>query len=114
MPRCATRGGDARVGRRACDEVGLDVPIHALCHSAGKALANAGVPAVVTKSFMGHASAAFSIDVYGHTSSADLAAAAELLDTYRHRSLQAGTGLARSGPRDPRWMAAGSKRDRLR
>jgi integrase len=96
----------------ACDEVGLDVPIHALRHSAGKALANAGVPAVVIKSFMGHASAAFSIDVYGHTSPADLDAAAELLDTYRHRSLQAGTGLVRFEPRDARGIAAGSKRSK--
>ncbi|HEY1282829.1 MAG TPA: tyrosine-type recombinase/integrase [Acidimicrobiales bacterium] len=96
----------------ACHEVGLDVPIHALRHSAGKALANAGVPAVVIKSFMGHASAAFSIDVYGHTSPTDLDDAAERLDTYRHRSLQAGTGLVRFGPRDARGIVAGSKRSR--
>jgi integrase len=68
-----------RVWMPACESVGVTVPIHALRHSAGKALANSGVPAVVIKSFMGHASAAFTIDVYGHTAAADLDAAAALL-----------------------------------
>src|SRR5205085_330521 len=64
------RGGDLRYSwwRRtvltpAREAVGVDATIHALRHSAGKALSNAGVPTVVLKSFMGHASAAFSIDV---------------------------------------------------
>jgi integrase len=73
--------------------------LHALRHSAGKALSNAGVPTVVLKSFMGHASAAFSIDVYGHASDADLDEAAARLGAYRDRSLTAGTGLARLVPR---------------
>lgn len=80
-----------RVWDSACKATGVDVPIHALRHSAGKALANSGVPAVVLKSFMGHASAAFSIDVYGHVSAGDLDDAAALLSAYRDRSLAAPT-----------------------
>ena len=103
------RGGDLRyswwrraVWAPACEAVGVDATIHALRHSAGKALSNAGVPTVVLKSFMGHASAAFSIDVYGHASDADLDEAAARLGAYRDRSLTAGTGLARLVPRDHR------------
>jgi len=65
----------------------------------------------VLKSFMGHASAAFSIDVYGHASDADLDEAAARLGAYRDRSLTAGTGLARLVPRDHRGITAGSPRD---
>jgi integrase len=75
----------------ACKATGVDVPIHSLRHSAGKALANCGVPPVVLKNFMGHASAAFSIDVYGHVSAGDLNDAAALLSAYRDRSLAAST-----------------------
>lgn len=79
-----------RVWVPACQAVNIEAPIHALRHSAGKALANSGVPAMMVKAFMGHASAAFSIDVYGHTSDHDLAEAARVLDLYRSRSLSVG------------------------
>ena len=83
----------------ACEAVGVDAAIHALRHSAGKALSNAGVPTVSSRASLGHASAAFSIDVYGHASDADLDEAAARLGAYRDRSLTAGTGLARLVPR---------------
>lgn len=91
---CGPRGATLRYSwwrRRvwvlACEAVGVDVPIHALRHSAGKALANSGATPMMIKSFMGHASAAFSMDVYGHTSDEDLAATARQLDAYRTRSV---------------------------
>lgn len=75
-----------RIWVPACQAVGVDAPIHALRHSAGKALAHSGATPMMIKSFMGHASAAFSMDVYGHTSDDDLTATAKLLDAYRARS----------------------------
>jgi hypothetical protein len=77
-------------------------------HSAGKALANCGVPPVVLKNFMGHASAAFSIDVYGHVSAGDLNDAAALLSAYRDRSLAAPTPVTSIAARDDRGIVAGS------
>jgi integrase len=71
---------DPACRRRASTSRSTRSPIHSLRHSAGKALANCGVPPVVLKNFMGHASAAFSIDVYGgHVSAGDLNDAAALL-----------------------------------
>ncbi|MBV9041683.1 MAG: site-specific integrase [Acidimicrobiia bacterium] len=98
-----------RVWDKACEATGVDLPIHALRHSAGKALANSGVPAVVLKSFMGHASAAFSIDVYGHVSADDLDDAAALLSAYRDRSLAAPSRVTPLAARDARGIAAGSR-----
>jgi integrase len=76
------------VWRPACAEIGIvGVSPHALRHSTGKMLANAGVPTVVIKLIMGHASASFTMDAYGHASEADLTAAADALSVYRERSL---------------------------
>jgi integrase len=50
-------------------------------------LANSGVPTVVIKLIMGHASASFTMDAYGHASEADLDAAADALGDYRQRTL---------------------------
>ena len=87
----------------ACARTGIQkVTIHALRHSAGKALANCGVPPVVIKNFMGHASAAFTIDVYGHTGSADLDDAATALERYRALSLTATTRVSPLVARDSR------------
>lgn len=86
-----------RVWMPACEAVGVDVPIHALRHSAGKALSNSGATPMMIKSFMGHASAAFSMDVYGHTSDQDLAATASRLEVYRTRSLMDGSGSPTGG-----------------
>jgi hypothetical protein len=57
---------------------------------------------VVLKNFMGHASAAFSIDVYGHVSAGDLDDAAALLSAYRDRSLAAPTPIKPIATRDDR------------
>jgi integrase len=100
-----------RVWDKACQAAGVAVPIHALRHSAGKALANCGVPPVVLKNFMGHASAAFSIDVYGHVSAGDLNDAAALLSAYRDRSLASSTAITPIAARDARGIAAGSSTD---
>jgi integrase len=100
-----------RVWDPACKATGVDVPIHSLRHSAGKALANCGVPPVVLKNFMGHASAAFSIDVYGHVSAGDLNDAAALLSAYLDRSLAASTTVTPIAARDRRGIAAGSSTD---
>lgn len=76
------------VWKPACEQVGLvGVTPHALRHSTGKMLANAGVPTLAIKLIMGHASAAFTMDVYGHASPEDLAEAADALAAYRRRSL---------------------------
>jgi integrase len=76
------------VWKPACSEVGVvGVTPHALRHSTGKMLANSGVPTVVIKLIMGHASASFTMDAYGHASEADLDAAADALDEYRQRTL---------------------------
>jgi integrase len=91
----AARGGPLRythwlrtVWKPACAAVGVvGVTPHALRHSTGKMLANSGVPTVVIKLIMGHASASFTMDAYGHASEADLNAAAEALDAYRERTL---------------------------
>lgn len=88
-----------RVWVPACEAEGVDVPIHALRHSAGKALAHSGATPMMIKSFMGHASAAFSMDVYGHTSDDDLAATAKQLEVYRARSLANGSGSLPGGVR---------------
>jgi hypothetical protein len=45
------------------------------------------VPTVVIKLIMGHASASFTMDAYGHASEADLNAAADALGAYRERTL---------------------------
>lgn len=96
----------------ACDACGIEVQINALRHLAGHALSNAGVPPVVIKAFMGHASAAFSIDVYGHTSDADLDGAAELLAGSRDRSLAHGKRVEPIASREARGIAAGSSAER--
>ena len=76
------------VWKPACAEVGVvGVTPHGLRHSTGKMLANSGVPTVVIKLIMGHASAAFTMDAYGHASAADLDAAADALGDYRRRTL---------------------------
>jgi integrase len=76
------------VWKPACTSAGVvGVTPHALRHSTGKMLANSGVPTVVVKLIMGHASASFTMDVYGHASAADLNAAAAAIDDYRERTL---------------------------
>jgi integrase len=76
------------VWRPACAAAGIvGVTPHARRHSTGKMLANAGVPTVVIKLIMGHASASFTMDVYGHASQDDFDAAAEALGDYRQRSM---------------------------
>jgi hypothetical protein len=62
---------------------------------------------VVLKNFMGHVSAAFSIDVYGHVSAGDLNDAAALLSAYRDRSLAASTTVTPIAARGDRGIAAG-------
>jgi integrase len=76
------------VWKPACASAGVvGVTPHALRHSTGKMLANSGVPTVVIKLIMGHASASFTMDAYGHASEADLDAAADALGEYRQRTL---------------------------
>jgi integrase len=76
------------VWKPACASAGVaGITPHALRHSTGKMLANSGVPTVVIKLIMGHASASFTMDAYGHASEADLDAAADALGDYRQRTL---------------------------
>jgi integrase len=56
------------------------VGIHATRHSAAAAMISAGATPKAVQSVMGHASAAFSLTVYGHLFDADLDALAERLD----------------------------------
>lgn len=66
---------------RACVEVGLDgfVP-HELRHTAAALAISAGASVKAVQSMLGHASAAMTLDRYGHLFGDDLDAVADRLD----------------------------------
>ena len=67
--------------RPALDELGLPaVGLHTLRHSAAARLISAGASPKAVQSVMGHRSAAFTLNVYGHIFETDLDALGELLE----------------------------------
>jgi len=99
----APRGGplrynnfDKRAWRPALLRVGVPtVGIHVLRHSAAAALIAAGASPKTVQAILGHASAGFTLTVYGHLFDADLDAVADRLDA-----------LLRNVPRPRRGLGA--------
>jgi integrase len=70
--------------RPALRRVGLPVVgLHVLRHSAAAALISAGASPKAVQTVLGHASAAFTLTVYGHMFDEDLDALAVALDSRR-------------------------------
>lgn len=71
-----------KVWRAALESLGLPpVGLHILRHSAAARLISAGASPKAVQSIMGHSSAAFTLDVYGHIFESDLDALGEMLDS---------------------------------
>jgi integrase len=74
----------AEVWRPALERVGLPtVGLHVLRHSAGAGMIRAGASPKTVQTVLGHASAAFTLTVYGHIFDADLDDLAERLEILR-------------------------------
>jgi integrase len=77
---------------------GLELPVvglHVLRHSAAAALISAGASPKAVQTILGHASAAFTLTVYGHMFDEDLDALAVALDARRGVSLRSAEVLQR-------------------
>lgn len=73
--------------RSALDRLGLPpTGLHTLRHSAAARLISAGASPKAVQSVMGHRSAAFTLNVYGHVFETDMDALAEMLDGPPRRS----------------------------
>ncbi len=81
--------------------VGLPVMgLHVLRHSAAAAMIHAGASPKTVQKVLGHASAAFTLTVYGHVFEADLDHLGERLERVTSRA-QTGPGRDRAGSAAP-------------
>jgi integrase len=76
-----------KVWRPALERLGIPpVGLHVLRHSSAARLISAGASPKAVQSLMGHSSAGFTLNVYGHIFESDLDALAEMLDAQGSRS----------------------------